>query len=132
MGTWSASETDTLIRMWPTASAAQIAQRLHRPRQAVCSKAKRLRHDGVLPADVDKHFEVNPRPGRERRDVTVKTNQPTAGALQMEPCALRDLDEGRCHWPLGLLHEVATLFCGGVTEAGRRYCAHHRLRARLT
>jgi hypothetical protein len=47
-----------------------------------------------------------------------------------QPCALLELDDGRCHWPLGDVHQVATLFCGGATVPRRCYCAHHLRRAR--
>ena len=144
MSAWSDSETDTLIRMWPKASAAQIASHLHRSRASVCRKAQWLRQNGLLPPDVEKHFEVDPWwPGGARPELRYRAadnSMPSLGhrvpnpvppdleALQMRPCALAELDDGRCHWPLGRLEERATLFCGGVTEAGRRYCAHHRLR----
>ena len=49
-----------LIGLWPNASAAQISKRLNRSRGSVCGKEMRLRSDGVLPANVEKHFKVNP------------------------------------------------------------------------
>jgi hypothetical protein len=39
---WTDIETRELISLWPTASAAQIGRRLHRPRYAVTAKATRL------------------------------------------------------------------------------------------
>ena len=42
------------------ASAAQISKWLKRSRGSVCGKATRLRSDGVLPAEVEKHFDVSP------------------------------------------------------------------------
>ena len=50
----------------------------------------------------------------------------------MRPCALIELDDGRCHWPLGDVHQVATLFCGGATVPGHRYCPHHLRMARYS
>ena len=57
---WTTGEISLLIGLWPTASAAQISKRLNRSRGSVCGKAMRLRSDGALPADVEKHFEMNP------------------------------------------------------------------------
>ena len=136
MSAWSDSETDTLTRMWPKASAAQIASHLHRSRASVCRKAQWLRQHGLLPPDVEKHFEVDPwwpggaRPEPVHRVMPAKPTPDVDDSLAMQPCALRELDDSRCHWPLGRLEQRAMLFCGGVTETGRRYCAHHRLRAR--
>jgi hypothetical protein len=48
----------------------------------------------------------------------------------MRPCGLIELDDSRCPWPLGEMHQVATLFGGGVSVPGRRYCGHHLRRAR--
>jgi len=50
---------------------------------------------------------------------------PTDDAVAMRPCAILELDDSRCHWPLGEMHRVATQFCGGAATPGRRYCAHH-------
>ena len=135
MSEWTDSETDTLVSMWPTASAAQIAAHLHRPRSAISAKAHRLIRDGVLPAEVKKRYAVRPWPLRAR--LKPLENQLSIGCQlsaraktvndtrAMQPCTLIDLDDGRCHWPLDLGHQVATLFCGGVAERGRRYCARH-------
>jgi GcrA cell cycle regulator len=48
----------------------------------------------------------------------------------MRPCSLLELDDSRCHWPLGDAEAVATMFCGGDAVPGRRYCPHHLRRAR--
>jgi hypothetical protein len=65
---WTTQEISLLIGHWPTVSAAQISKWLNRSRASVCGKAMRLRGNDLLPADVEKHFEVNPavqtRPGR--------------------------------------------------------------------
>ena len=109
-------------------TAAQIARRLHRPRYAVTAKATRLIRDGAL-RDVAKHFEVNPWPNRARpvhRTMPAKpTPPPVNNTLEPRPCTLIELDDGRCHWPLGDIEAVAVLFCGGVAVPGRCYCAHH-------
>ena len=71
---WTTQEISLLIGLWPHASAAQISKQLNRSRASVCGKAMRLRRDDLLPADVEKHFEVNPavqtRPGRAQTTVT--------------------------------------------------------------
>jgi GcrA cell cycle regulator len=131
---WTTQETFLLIGLWPKASATQISRWLNRSRSSICGKIMRLRHDDLLPGGVEKHFEVKPRPDRHVRpprttaEPTIRPQKPTApnlGLLQMRPCSLLELDDGRCHWPLGEMHEVATLFCGGAIVPGRRYCAHH-------
>ena len=66
----------------------------------------------VLPAEVEKHFEVNPavqtRPGRAPVTVTsVMPAKPTLSVdatvppLDMRRCSLLELAEGQCRWPLG-------------------------------
>jgi GcrA cell cycle regulator len=137
---WTTEETFLLIGLWPKASAAQISRWLNRSRSSICGKAMRLRHDDLLPGAVEKHFEVKPvqtRHGRAKTTVTSIMPQKPAPPLDdtvplpdMWPCALIELDDGRCHWPLGDVHQVATLFCGGATVPGRCYCAHHLRRAR--
>ena len=43
----------------------------------------------------------------------------------MRRCSLIELDDNQCRWPLGDVHRVATMFCGGAVEPGRAYCGHH-------
>lgn len=45
--------------------------------------------------------------------------------LNMVPCLIVELDHTRCHWPLGNINEVATLFCGAAAADGWPYCVHH-------
>ena len=72
----------------------------------------RLRSDDLLPADVEKHFEVNPavqtRPGCTTTTVTsimpAKPTPPvdaTVPPSEMRRCSLLELDDGQCRWPLG-------------------------------
>ena len=51
MSRWTDEELRELITLWPTHSVSQIVKRLHRPRWAIRSKAKRLRLDGTKPHD---------------------------------------------------------------------------------
>ena len=133
---WTTQEISLLIGLWPTASATQISKWLNRSRGSVCEKAMRLRSDGVLPADVEKHFEVNPavqtrwdpakttvtsiRP--EKPTLLIDTTMPPS---EMRRCSLIELNDGQCRCPLGTVAEVATMFCGGAVEPGRAYCGHH-------
>ena len=48
MSRWTAEEIRELVTLWPTSTAAQIAFSLHRPRAAICGKAKRLLEEGLL------------------------------------------------------------------------------------
>jgi len=137
---WTTQEISLLIGLWPNASAAQISKQLNRSRGSVCGKAMRLRRDDLLPADVEKHFEVNPavqtRPDPAKATVTpiipAKPTPPVDATVpppEMRRCSLLELEDGQCRWPLGTVTEVATLFCGDDAVPGRCYCAHHLQRA---
>jgi GcrA cell cycle regulator len=137
---WTAQEISLLIGLWPKASAAQISKWLNRSRASVCGKAMRLRQDHLLPADVEKRFEVKPvqmRHGPAKTTVTsirpAKRTPPIDAAVpppDMLRCSLVELDDGQCRWPLGDMHRVATLFCGGAAVPGVSYCGHHLRMAR--
>jgi hypothetical protein len=58
MSRWTDEELRELITLWPTHSVSQIVKRLHRPRWAIRSKAKRLCLDGLPPHNPE-HFDVN-------------------------------------------------------------------------
>ena len=128
---WTTQEISLLIGLWPTTSAAQISKWLNRSRASVCGKAMRLRRDGLLPADVENHFEVNPAvqtrpPGKTMVTLIrpAKATPPidaTAPPPDMRRCSLVELDP---------LAEVATLFCGGGAVPGFSYCGHHLRMAR--
>jgi GcrA cell cycle regulator len=137
MSRWTGEELRELVALWPTNSAKQIAILMHRPRSAVCGKAKRLRAEGLLPhGGRPKHFDVNPRTLKQRvspkpRITTLPPPPPAVGdRLDMQTCALHELDDSRCHWPLGDLYQIAALFCGAASVPGRHYCAHHAQMAR--
>jgi GcrA cell cycle regulator len=106
-----------------------------REAEASFAKAKRLRHDGLLPDGVEKHFEVKPvarptRVGAEKK-IMAKKSPSLSGLnvieppLEMRPCSLLELNETDCHWPLGEVHQVAVLFCGANKGPGFPYCGHH-------
>ena len=101
-----------LIGLWPNASAAQISERLNRSRASVCGKEMRLRSDDLLPAGVEKNFEVNPavqmRPGCAQitgTSIVSAKSTPLVDATlpppEMQRCSLLELDAGQCRWPLG-------------------------------
>jgi GcrA cell cycle regulator len=136
MTTWTDDETTTLTNLWQKASAMQIAERLGRPRAAVCAKANRLRREGQLPTTVRKDYQVKP----ARTPTPAPPRQPSPGILPempppqvddkpvMWPCSLLKLDDTRCHWPLEDPERV--LFCGGDALEHCPYCAYHRRMAR--
>ena len=95
---WTTQEISLLIGFWPTASAAQISRRLNRSRASICGKAMRLRRGNLLPAGVQKHFEVKPvqtRPGcttkRSHRSCRQSRHQ-----QWMPPCHRRKRGAARC------------------------------------
>ena len=63
MSRWTDEELRELVTLWPTKSAPQIAERLHRQHAAICRKAMLL---GLLSPDLPKHFYVNLRKPRPR------------------------------------------------------------------
>jgi hypothetical protein len=128
MSIWTDDETRELVALWPKTSAAQIAGRLQRSRSSICRKAQRLRQDGLLPDGAHKYFEVVPMKAPPRRRCRILPPKPPSqvdDSLAMQPCSILELDTRRCRWPLGEMHQVAMLFCGGATADGRRYCADH-------
>ena len=134
MGIWTTEEIHELTALWQTHSAEQIARKLHRPRSAVCAMACRLRNKGVLPRDRAKHLDNDPRKhplprrGRPPRTQALPPQPPAeaSNVFEMRPCPLLELDDSRCHWPLGDVLEVAVMFCGAAVQpAGRPYCSHH-------
>jgi len=54
-----------------------------------------------------------------------KPPPPCDNSFMTQPCSIYELDENRCHWPLGSIEERATMFCGLNSEPERSYCWHH-------
>jgi hypothetical protein len=84
----------------------------------------RLLKQGLLQGKI-----INPRKRRPRARppqirLLLRPTQVDA-SLARQPCSILELDQTRCHWPLGDIEAVAVLFCGGVAVPGRCYCAHH-------
>jgi GcrA cell cycle regulator len=128
MSRWTDEELRELAILWSTTSVSQIAQRLHRPRSAISSKAKQQHKEGLLPRNLPTHFDVNP-PKRPRRKPRITTKPPPPpqvdDSLLMQPCSIRELDQTRCHWPLGNVNPITTKFCGCTPAPGHSYCRHH-------
>ena len=40
-------------------------------------------------------------------------------------CSLLELDQEKCHWPIGDPGQPDFFFCGGKTNAGTPYCGYH-------
>ena len=59
MSRWTDEELRELTTLWPTHSVSQLVERLHRPRAAIRSKAKRLRLDGMTPHNLSKDGEAD-------------------------------------------------------------------------
>ena len=64
MSRWTDEELRELTTLWPTHSVSQIVKRLHRPRAAIRSKAKRLRLDGLPPHDPSEDVDAGNLPKR--------------------------------------------------------------------
>jgi len=82
----------------------------------------RLLKQGSLQGKIANPQKRRPRPRPER--FTAKPPPPPSLNDAM-PCSILELDQTRCHWPLGKLNAIATEFCGGVPAAGQSYCPHH-------
>jgi len=147
---WSALDTATLIEMWQTHSASQIAKALERTRSSVCGKAGRLRAQGVQLAPnsgkfyaVPPHNIKKPEPTKRKRKPAAKAPArglpnavpglsrplPQSDQLALDPCTIDELNAFRCHWPLGPIDEVTRLYCGGKAYLPTPYCLHHVKRA---
>jgi len=133
MNAWTVKEIETLLKLWPTKSATQIAREIQRSRAAVCGKMNRLRCDGVIPGYLPKHLEIDlrrkPKLNRPVQIIPIvqssKPPPPCDYSFMTQPCSIYELDENRCHWPLGSIEERATMFCGLNSEPERSYCWHH-------
>jgi len=132
---WTAQEISILVGCWPTASAAQISRQLNRSRASICGNAMRLRRGNLLPAEVQKNFKV--KPGQTRlwhATTTVPSITPEKATTALDApglpsamrrCSLLELDNGKCRWPLGDVHQVVEHFCGEAVVPGSPYCGHH-------
>jgi hypothetical protein len=75
MSRWTDEELRELITLWPTHSVLEIAKRLHRPRWAICSKAKRLCLDGLRPHNPE-YFDAYPPKRRPPQSKVTRSPRP--------------------------------------------------------
>jgi len=78
MSRWTDEELRELITLWPTHSVSQIVKRLHRPRWAIRSKAKRLRLDGLSPHNPSEDVEAIDNPPKRRPPQSKMPRSPRA------------------------------------------------------
>ena len=78
MSRWTDEELRELITLWPPHSVSQIVERLHRPRWAIRSKAKRLRLDGLSPHNPSEDVEAIDNPPKRRPPQSKMPRSPRA------------------------------------------------------
>lgn len=143
---WTDDRVQQLKRLWGTGlSASQIAAEMDCgiSRGAVIGKANRLglsgRTPGVKPGSIrkprDTYSQITLRPVRSR--IAAALAQAVAVDIDPQPqheaeiipfaprCALVDLTDTNCHWPIGEPNEADFHFCGGKALDGVPYCARH-------
>jgi hypothetical protein len=80
MSRWTDEELQELATLWPTHSVSELVDRLHRPRWAIRSKAKRLRLDGMRPHNPSEDVEeINPpkrRWGQAKKITVSRAHEP--------------------------------------------------------
>jgi hypothetical protein len=80
MSRWTDEELQELATLWPTHSVSELVDRLHRPRWAIRSKAKRLRLDGMRPHNPSEDVEeINPpkrRWGQAKKITVPRSHEP--------------------------------------------------------
>ena len=82
----------------------------------------RLLKEGLLQGKIANPRKRRPRP---RPESIMAKPPPLNDSLPMQPCSILELDQARCHWPLGKVNAIATEFCGGIPARGHSYCPHH-------
>ena len=145
---WTNEKQRFVQKLWPTHSAGAIVEKVcfqfGQPctRNMVIGIVHRMqRKDGLEKKGTGTLPKVNARitrPPREKKVKTMPTPPPApsfkpkhypgwdaAAPLNTAPCLIIELNDSRCHWPLGNINEVATLFCGAAAADGWPYCAHH-------
>jgi GcrA cell cycle regulator len=126
MPQWKPDQIDRLKRVWNYMTASQIGKELGKSRSAICGKAHRLGLAGNgKHLEIDPHLHPTPRPHKAPIIVIKPKPKPKPPPVSTDPCPLLELDDTRCHWPLGELLEPAEMFCGAQAVDGRPYCADH-------
>ena len=146
--TWTDERVELLKKLWADGlSASQIAGELGGiTRNAVIGKVHRLGLSGRAKAPSSSvPRQRKPRapsmfraPRPMMRGNTALAHQP-AYDYEPEPelqpieniipigqrCTLLELDQEKCHWPIGDPGQPDFFFCGGKTNAGTPYCGYH-------
>ena len=101
--TWTDERVELLKKLWADGlSASQIAGELGGiTRNAVIGKVHRL--------------------GLSGRAKAPSSSVPR----QRKPRAPLELNDEKCHWPIGDPGQPDFFFCGGKTNAGTPYCGYH-------
>jgi GcrA cell cycle regulator len=145
---WDREKRHFVQELWPTHSAGAIVEKVCFQFGETCNRSmvmgivhRMQRNNDLEKKGTGTLPKVNTRttrPARPKKEKTMKTLEPApsfkpknfpawdVGApLNTQPCLITELNDSRCHWPLGPIDEVATLFCGGAAADGWPYCAHH-------
>ena len=146
--TWTDERVELLKKLWGDGlSASQIAGELGGiTRNAVIGKVHRLGLSGRAKAPSSSvPRQRKPRapsmyraPRPMMRGNTALAHMP-AYDYEAEPdpepieniipigqrCSLLELDQEKCHWPIGDPGQPDFFFCGGKTNAGTPYCGYH-------
>ena len=146
--TWTDDRVELLKKLWADGlSASQIAGELGGiTRNAVIGKVHRLGLSGRAKAPSSSvPRQRKPRaptmfraPRPMMRGNTALAHQPTYDyepEAELQPieniipigqrCSLLELDQEKCHWPIGDPGQPDFFFCGGKTNAGTPYCGYH-------
>src|ERR1043165_8904037 len=116
--TWTDDRVELLKRLWADGlSASQIAGELGGiTRNAVIGKVHRLGLSGRAKAP------SSPRPRRPH----APAREPIENIMPIgQRCTLLELNEEKCHWPIGDPGQPDFFFCGGKTTTGTPYCGYH-------
>lgn len=130
---WTAERIELLAKRWGEGlSATQIAVELgHVSRSAVLGKKNRLKLPEREPCRAGAPIQHGRR-SKFRPDGFHRSpiGCPTAPSLPVDPhapsphaCALLDLDDTKCHWPIGEPGKTGFHFCGAPSASP--YCAGH-------
>ena len=143
---WTDERVELLKKLWTDGlSASQIAAELGGiTRNAVIGKVHRLGLSGRAKSPSS----AAPRPRKPRAPGMMRLARPTMRGntalapmyeqdVEPEPelveniipigqrCTLLELNEEKCHWPVGDPGQPDFYFCGGKTNTGTPYCGYH-------
>jgi GcrA cell cycle regulator len=139
---WTSKDIDELIALWREKyTESEIGRELRRTRSAVAGKIKRVRDGG---AELDYHPQPKSTGPRKRirngryvrkSKPPMRSAQPAKAPIMFDDdspappdlnlCAITDLNDSNCHWPIGTPGLNGFHFCGAEALQGRPYCAHH-------